>query len=376
MEKELNPVSLTRKLISFHTVNPPGRERPCAEYLGSLLEGAGFQVRLYEFAEARAGIVARLNRGGSKPPICFSAHMDTIPVQEKDWRTPPFDGLVDGGRIYGRGASDMKSGLAAMVSAAVAFARLPAGCADLMLVLSAGEETGCTGAKYLTTLPGVLGTAGALVVGEPTSNYPFVGHTGALWLEARTTGVTAHGSMPELGVNAVYKAADALLKLRNFDFQAPAHPLCGMPTVNVGTIAGGININSVPDHARFGVDIRTTPAQSHEAVYEQLKFRLGSEVELEALVDAPAVSTNPYNDWVRDVFDIMEPLLRERPVARSATYFTDASFLTPALGAPPTIILGPGEPDMAHKTDESCRVSKIEEAMEAYLQIAGRWCRV
>jgi succinyl-diaminopimelate desuccinylase len=135
-----------------------------------------------------------------------------------------------------------------------------------------------------------------------------------------------------------------------------------------------MNINSVPDRAVIGVDIRTIPDQRNRDVYENLQSYLGQDVEIERIVDAGSIITEPEHEWVQEVFDIMEPFCRKRPVARGVTYFTDASVLTPAFGNPPTLILGPGEPAMAHKLDEFCYISKIEEAVEAYVKIGSKWC--
>jgi len=116
------------------------------------------------------------------------------------------------------------------------------------------------------------------------------------------------------------------------------------------------------------------PGITHSDLFQQLQSYLGQEVELEYLLDLGNVATDPQNRSVQEVFDIMERFLNGRPEPRGAAYFTDASIFTPALGNPPTIILGPGEPTMAHKTDEFCYVSKIEDATEAYFQIAQKWC--
>jgi succinyl-diaminopimelate desuccinylase len=243
------------------------------------------------------------------------------------------------------------------------------------LVITAGEETGCEGAFRLLH-DGALGRAGAMVVAEPTANYPFVGHKGAFWLRARTRGVTAHGSMPEKGDNAVYKAARAVAKLEAFRFSNPAHPLMGQATLNVGTIQGGLNINSVPDQATIGIDIRTVPTVDHHALLTELARQLGPEVELETTMDLEAVYTDPEQSWVQSVFEVMTPLLGARPVARSATYFTDAAPLRLAYRAPPTVILGPGEPQMAHQTDEYCMIDRIHQAVGAYEEIIRGWCLV
>ena len=264
----------------------------------------------------------------------------------------------------------MKSGVACLVLAALRLAKMPGPRAGLVLVITAGEETGCEGAAHLAA-EDALGEAGAIVVGEPTSNYPLVGHKGALWLKAVTEGVTAHGATPETGVNAVYKAARAVTRLEEFGFNAPHHDLLGAPTLNVGAISGGININSVPDHAEIGIDIRSVPGLGHDGVVAQLKQYLGADVALERIVDVEAVATDADDPWVREVFAVMSGYLGEDPRPRGAPYFTDASVLSRAYGGPPPVILGPGESHMAHQTDEYRR---LDIAVDAYAEIGRRWC--
>jgi succinyl-diaminopimelate desuccinylase len=285
----------------------------------------------------------------------------------------PFAGDTGNGNLYGRGTSDMKCGVAALTVAALNMGKHLQSTPGVTLVITAGEETGCEGAFHLYR-DKVLDRAGAVIVAEPTSNYPFVGHKGALWLKATTRGVTAHGSMPEKGVNAVYKAARAVNKLEAFRFDNPAHTLMGQATLNVGTIRGGLNINSVPDQAEIAIDIRTVPTVDHAKLIETLAAQLGQDVELESLMDLQAVYTDASDEWMQSVFEVMGPLLGERPQPRVATYFTDAAALSLAYDSPPTVILGPGEPHMAHQTDEYCNVQRIGVAVEAYEQIIRRWC--
>ena len=176
----MNAVELTRDLVRIDTVNPQSAERPAAERLGQLLVEAGYSVATHEFAAGRASLVAR--REGPGLPICFAGHLDTVPLGAAPWTRDPFGGELDGGKLYGRGSSDMKSGVAAMVAAALRLAKTPLHKAGITLVLVAGEETGCEGAAHLAKVPGALGHAGALVVGEPTGNRPVIGHKGAfLW---------------------------------------------------------------------------------------------------------------------------------------------------------------------------------------------------
>ena len=366
-------VALTQSLLRFETVNPPGNEDQCARALGAALESAGFKVRYHSFGPGRTNLLADIGGQSDRLPLCFTGHIDVVPLGAARWTKDPFAGETDAGRMYGRGSSDMKAGVAAFVAAAVRMAPHLERSPGLTLVITAGEENGCEGAFHLHR-DGVLGRAGAVVVAEPTANYPFVGHKGAFWLRAVASGVTAHGSMPEKGDNAVYKAARAVSKLESFRFDNPPHALMGQATLNVGTFHGGLNINSVPDRATVGIDIRTVPTVDHRQLLAALKAQVGTDVELETLIDLESVYTDPDVPWMQSVFDVMTPILGARPAPRSATYFTDAAALNLAYRNPPTVILGPGEPQMAHQTDEYCVVERIGQSVCAYEEIIRRWC--
>src|SRR5215813_62506 len=366
-------VELTQELVRFRTINPPGDERACADRLASLLESAGFAVDLIPFGEGRAQLIARIGGTAGKLPLGFTGHIDTVPLGAQPWSVDPLAAEIGDGKLYGRGSSDMKSGVAAFVAACSALADKLAGTPGVVLLITAGEETGCTGAAALARAATPLPQIGALVVAEMTGNQALVGHKGALWLEAVTTGVTAHGSMPEKGINAVHKAARAVTALQDFDFSFARHDILGSPTLNVGTIQGGLNINSVPDRAVIGIDIRTIPGQSHVKIRDHLKSYLGDEVTLSTLLDAESVWTSPDNPWIGEVFRIASDVAGFGNEIAAAPYFTDASVLTPAIGSPPTVIIGPGELALAHQTDEFCLVSRIEQATEIYSRIVRHW---
>jgi succinyl-diaminopimelate desuccinylase len=297
LSRAFDAVELTRRLIRFDTVNPPGNERPCAEFLAKLLEDANFHISLSDFGAGRASLIATCGSRDNVPPLMFTGHIDVVPLGTRAWSHDPFSADEGDGRIHGRGASDMKSGVAAMVCAALDAAK-EARPPNLMLVVTAGEETGCAGANALVA-EGRLGRAAAIVVGEPTGNALCVGHKGALWLKAITTGIAAHGSMPERGDNAIYKAARVIRGLQTFAFDAPAHPMLGRPTLSVNTVHGGSNINSVPDRTEIGVDIRTVPAVNHAQLRQRLQQVVGDEARIEAIVDVPGVWTAPEDEWVQ-----------------------------------------------------------------------------
>ena len=364
-------ISLTRDLVRFDTVNPPGRERDCARMAGALLEEWGFRTEYHEYADSRTSVVARLGGSDKKAPLCLTGHLDVVPLGSRKWSRDPFAGEADGDKLYGRGVSDMKAGVAAILLAARSFSSKLAGTPGIVIVLTAGEEGGCVGSAQLAKTQ-LLGKAGAMVVGEPTSNYPLVGHKGSLKFHARFKGVSAHGSMPELGVNAIYKAAKAIGKLEGFDFAVKPHAVMGKPTLNVGIMEGGNTVNAVPDAASFGVDIRTVPGMDHEAVLSKLRSLLG-EAELEVFSNLKPVWTAPDEEWIQRVFEICKPYVGEAPTARTAPYMTDAANLLKVYAGAPTVVLGPGEAAMAHQTDEYASMERIRQSVAIYEALIRDW---
>lgn len=371
-------IALTRRLIGINTINPPGDEAPCAHYLADLLTGCGLLVEVTPFGVGRANLIARLaGRNPDLAPLVLTGHLDTVPLGAADWSKPPFSAEIVEGRLYGRGASDMKSGVAAMT---LAFIRACTGGFSpergVTLLLTGGEEVGCQGAVHLHQHEQKrLGTASAMVVGEPTGNELVRGHKGALFMRARAHGVTAHSSMPERGVNAIYKAARAITHIEKFELPRSNSSFMGNPTISVGMINGGLNANSVPDRAEFTIDVRSGPDVSHASVLEALRARLEAEVQLEPFIDMPAVFTAADHPFTSAVAQAARTVLGDRAsiAARAMPFFSDASVFQPHYGCP-TIILGPGEVLAAHETDEYCFVDKIHEAEEIYLRVIEAWC--
>jgi succinyl-diaminopimelate desuccinylase len=370
-------VALAQELVRLDTVNPPGQEEAAARLAIDRLTAAGLSVDVIELAPGRPNVVARWPGDGDAPALCLTGHLDTVPFGQASWSREPLGAEVDGDRLYGRGTSDMKGGVAAVLVAAEAAAAAGRGRAGLEVVLCAGEETGCEGALALAGADGALGRVGAVLVAEPTANVPCVAHKGVVWLEAVALGRTAHGSMPELGDNAVAKLARGIVALDGFAFEGvEAHALLGSPTLNVGRVAGGMNVNSVPDRAVAGLDVRTVPELSCADVVDALRAVMGEDVALEPWLDLPPIDTDPDDGWVRSVFAVMGERLDCTVEARGLAYFTDAAALSPAYGSPPTIICGPGEAAQAHQTDESCSVAALEVAADGFTEIARRWCGV
>ena len=374
MTQQIDAIALAQDLVRFKTVNPPGDEAACAHHLGDLLAQHGFSVTYHPLAEAREGLVARLGGRGGGRALAFTGHLDTVPLGAADWQRDPFAATIEDGRLHGRGSTDMKAGVAAFCAAAISCRDAISAGPGIELVITAAEETGSQGAQEIARKPDGLGEAGALIVAEPTSNLPACGHKGALWMKAICQGVTAHGSMPERGVNAAYKAGRLLSNLAAFDHGVEPHPVMGPATLNVGTVSAGLNLNSVPDRAEIGIDIRSIAGMAHAAIHENVTSVLGADCDaIEVLVDLPSVWTDPEDTWIARSAETVARLTGTPPTPRAASYFTDASVLTPAYGHVPTLILGPGAAHLAHQTNEYCELEQIRTAVEIYRRLILEW---
>jgi succinyl-diaminopimelate desuccinylase len=367
----MNVILLTRKLLSFNTVNPPGNEEEIAKFVGAILAGEGFKIEYPVLESNRPHLIAEKGLSSVKSPIVLSGHFDTVPLGNKSWRVDPFAGKVIDGKIYGRGSSDMKGGLAAMILASIeAFSEVPPE-GGIRLIFSADEEYGCRGISKLVRENRGLGNACAIVVGEPTANMPVTSHKGAIFLKAVTSGKTAHSSMPELGINAIYKAARSITRIADLDFEAEPDPLLGSSTISVGTINGGLNINSVPDRTEFTIDIRTTSKTVHSSVINKLRRLLGDETAIEKLVDVHPLCNSEDDPFVQMVYEVCDVVRRDYP--KTLSYLTDGAVLQKLYNNAPTVILGPGQPEMAHQTDEFCHLDKLHQAVNIYKNIISKW---
>ena len=367
-------VRLARDLIQFNTCNPPGNEAVIAQYVGHILSDSGFDVTYLKFGdENRLHLIAEKGLTASIHPIVLSGHFDTVPIGAEKWSVDPYGGEVKDGRLFGRGSSDMKSGLAACICASIeAFKEKPPR-GGIRLIFTAAEETGIEGITDLVNSGYNMGKASALIIAEPTANIPAIGHKSSLFINAFTKGITAHSSMPHLGENAIYKAAKGITIIEDFKFDVAEDTLLGFPTINVGMIQGGKNVNSVPDSVHFTIDIRSTSRLKNSEALQILSQQLGNEIELVPFVDTGIVYTDEAEEFVQLVDKICQTEKLGRTFPRSLPYTTDGAVLQPVYNNVPTVILGPGEPECAHKTDEFCYIEKIRKAVEIYINILCQW---
>lgn len=365
---------LATQFIRFRTVNPPGDEAPLARFVARVLAAAGIQTELQPLGDNRANALARVGVG--RPALVLCGHLDVVPPGGQKWTRDPFGGEIAEGKVWGRGSSDMKGGLAAMVAAVRALARVPRDLPnDVVLVCTVGEETDKQGAQAACGHPWLADAVG-LVIGEPTGLKIATEQRGALWVEVTAIGKAAHGSMPETGINAAVR----LLRFLGDALNLPtgiADPVLGQPTLTLGTLNAGVAPNVVPDRASATLDLRTVRAQDHVRFLESLRVLIERHAcddptfraEIRILRDLPPVQTPRDAPLVRRAIRATAGILGTESPVFSVPYMTDAATMQPLLNVP-VVVLGPGEIELAHQTDEWIAVDRLVAAAQIYTVMA------
>lgn len=374
---ELHPATqLARELVRLPSQPGSGGQVRVAEQLADRFDSSGFNVQFQEYAPGHANIVA-VRGDPTRPALGFTGHLDTVAVDGSQWSVDPHGGLIRDGRLWGRGSADMKAGVAAMVHVLCAEIEAQPRRSDdptIVVVLTAQEELGCLGAKSIVEDPEIhLPAVSHLVVCEPTSNRPELGHRGAVWLDIEASGRSCHGSTPELGVNAFTRLITALSSVEEWlDRHPSSHPALGHRTSNVGVVRAGSMRNIVPDRAAAELDIRVAETGDLHDLSEALQRQVGEQAVIREILALEPVWTDASEPWFADMIRAADELTGRRDAVRAARFFTDASVLTPAFGSPPTVILGPGSADLAHVINEWCSVDEIATATELYHGIVNR----
>ncbi len=371
-------LELTRTLVAIPSVNPDleaggAGEAVVAETAAEWLASWGFAVERID-AAGRPSVVARLRRGPG-PCLVLNGHLDTVGVA--GMTVDPFAGEVRDGRLYGRGACDMKGGLAALLAAARDVAAADGG-GELVVALTADEEHASVGMQAVTDA-GVRGDAA--VVCEPTELAIMPAHKGFAWIEVLFRGRAAHGSRPEQGVDAIRHAGHLLARLGELDTElagGPTHPLLAGRSIHAGTIEGGSMPSVYPAECRLVLERRMMPGETGAAA--------GAEVE--ALVDAlrPAIPEldasvkvtleRPGTEVARDVEPV--PSLTAaleaeglEPRVEGMTAWVDAALLN--LAGVPAVCFGPGSIAQAHTAGEYVVVDELEAAHRVLRRFALRF---
>lgn len=409
---EPDVAELTSQLVQIPSVNPMGRaldpaicfEHRITDFLADWFNRHGLESERHTAMSATDSSPARENvlaiLPGNKPisSICaartnsppdptktisragvlmLEVHQDTVPVD--GMTIPPWSGDIQNGCVHGRGACDIKGGMAVILTVMARLQRLsPDERPTIVVACSVNEEHGFDGASHIRDLwragtSRILPQApDALIVTEPTLLDVVVAHKGCIRWKATTHGTATHSSQPQKGKNAIYAMAPVLTALETFAQDiAPTlgeHPRLSRPTLSVGTVQGGVSVNTVPDHCEIQIDLRVLPGQDPLAVREEtiryVQSQLATKDEVtfsEPTIVAPAMP----DDTNGALAESLAGTLRKRELPGNflgVAYGTDASAL--ATDDVPTVVFGPGSISQAHTKDEWVRVEQLQKATD------------
>ena len=378
-------IRLLSDLVALPSVNPMGQaviesehlEGRVSDYLERWFEDLGVAVSREPIAPGRDNIIARYEAPGARRTILFDVHQDTVPVA--GMTIPPFEPEIRDGRVYGRGACDIKGGMAAMMTA---FARLvrerPSGSASVVLACTVDEEFTHIGSSRLAEQVDGVDVA---IVAEPTKLDIVDRHKGAVRWKIRTNGVACHSSTPDLGDNAIYRMASVVGALADHSAElARATPdsVLGPPSLSVGRIIGGVSVNVVPDCCEIEIDRRMIPGETPDdcrnRVRAVVRERIGSLDGIEFLPPWVVMPTlTPRSDrampWLEGLEAAIHRVGGRQPAVTGVPYGTDAGPLG-ASGRLPCFVFGPGDIAQAHTKDEWVEIDQILRASEMYFEIA------
>ena len=371
-------INLLRDLVAIDSVNPslvPGAagEANIAAAIAAHMRRIGLDVHVENVAPDRPNVIGVLEGPAAGRSLMFCGHVDTVGVEGMD---APFDPQIRSGRLYGRGAQDMKAGVASMIDAArlVAERGLPRG--RLIVAAVVDEEFASIGADALAA----AWPADAAVVTEPTDLQVAIGHKGFAWLDIETTGRAAHGSRPRDGRDAILRMGRVLHRLealdRELQSRAP-HPLMGTGSLHASIIGGGRELSSYPDRCRLQVERRTIPGESGELARDEVLRILG-----ELKIEDPEFEAGAHLTFARPAYEL--PADHQLPAALVAaaravgcstatvgmSFWTDAAVLAGA--GVPSVLFGPGGAGL-HSIEEYVNVSDVVACRDALTLLARDW---
>lgn len=374
-------VSLTADLVKLNSENPVNDEGAVTDYITACLSDWKIDYKLQEVMPGRQNIIATVKGSGEKPPLFFIAHMDTVPVGE-GWTKKPLEPTIEDGKLYGRGAADMKGGLAAALYAIKKVSEdavVPPG--DLIVVATVDEEG-----------PGMLGAAklieegmvppDALVIAPEPSNLEIVRvHKGVIWYELIAHGKMSHGGNADRGVDANHAIAEAIVELKTVVAALPfEHELVGRAMVSIGNMQGGEKTNVVPAYSRAEIDLRVVPPFTaadanklvNNAVSRAAERVKGSSITVNNLgLQRGPVETPEDSAVVRALKESYRALAGKEAGVAGFTAYTDAGLISLQMDHKNSVVFGPGSLQQAHSVDEWISVDQLILCAEIFARLAA-----
>nr|WP_156822518.1 M20 family metallopeptidase [Demetria terragena] len=378
-------IQATQRLVQARGQNPPGEEAETVAVLSELASERGLTVTQTEVAPGRENVAVRADGDTAGPGLLLLGHTDVVPIGD-GWSTDPFGAEVRDGRIFGRGSTDMKGGLAACLEAMAVVRQLASelgaeltGPIDLLATVD--EEEAGIGIRALIDSPPPARYQGCITA-EPTDLQTVIAARGDAYLDIVVTGVAAHSGRPDDGRNAIYGAARIVAELRAWhgELAATPHELAGPATFNVGMIDGGQGTSIVPAKCHIQVDRRLLPHEDPAQVEKDAQARIdtlhldqdGLTVELSLPMSMPGFETAPSNPFVCALDEALTAAGGPGHPLGGWTAACDGGFVARDWDVP-VVVLGPGSVnDQAHRPDESVGVDEVVTAARAYALTAWR----
>ncbi len=374
---------LLSELVSINSVNPDlvaggAGEGRIAEFIAAWGREAGLEVQVQAATRDRPNVIlSARGRGGGKS-LMLNAHTDTVGVTDME---APFQPLIRGGRLYGRGAYDMKSGLAAGLLALKAARELDLR-GDVRLSAVVDEEYGSIGSEALLA-EWERWSADAVLIAEPTELDISIAHRGFVWVDIETVGLAAHGSRPQLGVDAIAKMGKALVALADQDralCAQPSHDLLGSGSLHASLIKGGEEISMVPAHCKLQIERRTIPGETPASVEAETQGILDEIAACDTDFKAEAKATfgrSPYH--IEASHPLVQRLKRvaEAQLGRNVSLIGSSWWMDAALFGDkgiPTVVLGPAGAG-AHAKEEWVDLASVERCREIYIGLIADFCQ-
>ncbi|EAG7655330.1 ArgE/DapE family deacylase [Listeria monocytogenes] len=374
MERQ-RKIQILKDIVNIDSTN--GHEEQVANYLQKLFAEYGIESEKVQYDVDRASLVSEIGSNDGKV-LAFSGHMDVVDAGDvSKWKFPPFEATEHEGKIYGRGATDMKSGLAAMIIAMIELHEEKQKLnGKIRLLATVGEEVGELGAEQLTQ-KGYADDLDGLIIGEPSGHRIVYAHKGSINYTVKSTGKNAHSSMPEFGVNAIDNLLLFYNEVEKFVKSIDAtNEILGDFIHNVTVIDGGNQVNSIPEKAQLQGNIRSIPEMDNETVKQVLvkiinKLNKQENVNLELIFDydKQPVFSDKNSDLVHIAKSVASDIVKEEIPLLGISGTTDAAEFTKAKKAFPVIIFGPGN-ETPHQVNENVPVENYLEMIDVYKRIA------
>jgi acetylornithine deacetylase len=376
----MNQIShLLAQLVAIDSINPDlvsggAGEAVIARFIAKWLKRAGLEVEMDEPAPGRPSVIGIARGSGGGRSLMLNAHMDTVGVTGMERPHEPF---VKDNRLYGRGAFDMKGGLAAIMLAAARVKQQQLR-GDLIITAVSDEEYASIGTSSIVK----RWHTDAAIVTEPTGLDICIAHKGFIWLEVETQGIAAHGSLPDQGVDAIAKMGKVLVGLEELDRSLrskPSHPLLVSGSLHASLITGGQELSSYPERCLLSIERRTIPGETPASVESQIHATLNK-----AAASDPSFKASLKTTLIRDAFEVAEnepivqvarrqatALLGHEPEIVGSTAWMDSAILSAA--GIPTVIFGPGG-EGAHAVIEWVDLEEVEQCAKALVACAKEFC--